>query len=378
MSRHIVKRAAPTTLDKGLTVLEAVEKAGHPVNIQEVAATTGIQRLAVYRLLTTLTARGYLHRGEDKRYRSATRRRPLLAGYLAPLEGNQFRVDVKESIERAATRAGASVMLRHNDEQDSAAALGNAQEMIAARVDVAILFQPVETIGYMVADLFAGAGIPFITVERPIQGGVYFGANNYQAGKLAGQALGHYAREKWRGRFDRVVLVEGPATRTNVQARLAGVLVGLQNVLGAISESSVIHLKGDAHQDAGRRAMARLLRQLKPGARLLISGFNDLSAIGVMEALRDAGRDRDAVIVAHNASREGRAAIRRRDSCLAASVAFFPERYGDRLIRLACSIAGGEQVAPAVYTDHVVLNAANLDNFYPETAHQAPQDPEAD
>ncbi len=365
VSKEVVKSAGPTMLDKGLTVLEAVEKADHPVTIQEIAALTGLQRLAVYRLLTTLEERGYIHRSQDKRYRSTTRRRRLLVGYLAPLEGNQFRVDVKESIERAAARAGSYVMLRHNDEEDSSAALRSAQEMVDARVDVAMLFQPVERLGYMVADLFFGAGIPFITVERPIQGGIYFGANNYQAGKLAGQALGHYAREKWRGRFDRIVLVEGPKTKTNVQARLAGVLVGLQDVLGPIAESSVIHLEGDAHQDSSKQLMAKLLRQLKPGTRLLVSGFNDLSAIGAMEAVREAARDRDVVIVGHNAAREGRGAIRRRGNCLLASVAFFPERYGDRLIRLACSIVDGEQVTPAVYTDHVVLHADNLENFYP-------------
>lgn len=365
------KSAGPTMLDKGLTVLEAVERADHPVTIQELAALTGLQRLAVYRLLTTLEERGYIHRSQDKRYRSTTRRRRLLVGYLAPLDGNRFRVDVKESIERAAARAGSYVMLRHNDEEDAAAALRHAQEMVDARVDVAMLFQPVEGLGYMVADLFFGAGIPFITVERPIQGGIYFGANNYQAGKLAGQALGHYAREKWRGRFDRIVLVEGPKTKTNVQARLAGVLVGLQDILGPIPESAVIHLDGDAHQEAGQSSMAKLLRKLKPGTRLLVSGFNDLSAIGALEAVREAGRERDVVIVGHNAAREGRAAIRRRGNCLLASVAFFPERYGDRLIRLACSIVDGEQVTPAVYTEHVVLHADNVDNFYPAAKDQA-------
>ncbi|MBI4894088.1 MAG: substrate-binding domain-containing protein [Acidobacteria bacterium] len=353
-------------LDKGLTVLEAVESAAQPLTIQEISAHTGLQRLAVYRLLNTLQSRGYVQRSEDKRYRASTRRRRMLVGYLAPLEGNQFRLDVAASIERAAATSGLEVLLRHNDEADTAAALANTRELIAAHIDVAILFQPVEAIGYQIAELLSAARVPFLTVERPIQGGIYFGANNYQAGKLAGQALGHYARERWRGRFDRVVLVEGPQTRTSVQARLAGVLVGLEDVLGPIPPSAVLHIEGGAHTDASRQAMARLIRRLPSGTRLLVAGFNDLSAIGALEAVQAAGRARDVIIVGHNAAREGRAAILRPGSCLLASVAFFPERYGDRLVRLASSIVDGQPLPPAVYTDHAVIHRSNLRSFYPD------------
>lgn len=368
-SRDIDKQDVSTTLAKGLTVLEAVERSSLPVTIQEVAVSTGIQRLAVYRLLQTLEDRGYVRRSEDKRYRSVMRRRRVRVGYFAPLSGNQFRVELTDSIRRAAAEAGVDLLVLDNAEDDSSGALNHVQAMLNALVDAAIFFQPVESVGHMVGDALFGAGVPFITVERPIQGGVYFGANNFQAGKMAGQTLGRYAQERWRGRFDRVVLVEGPQTRTNVQARLAGVVVGLRERLKTLQDSQVLHLEGRAHQDSSRKAMRELLRKLAPGSRLLVSAFNDLSALGAMDAVCEVGRERDVAIVGHNASQEGRAAIRRKNSCFIASVAFFPERYGNKLMKLACSIADGEPVPPAVYTDHVVLHAGNIDSVYPETVH---------
>jgi ribose transport system substrate-binding protein len=361
------------TLEKGLAVLEAVEKAGHPVTINDVAAATGIQRLAVYRLLSTLERRGYVSRSDDKRYRALTRRRRLAVGYFGPLTGNEFRRDVTASIERAAAAAGLDLTLLDNAEDDSAAALANAERMLHDRVDVAIFFQPMEALGHMVADRLFEAGLPFITVDRPIQSGVYFGANNYQAGKLAGQVLGRFAREEWSGKFDKVVLVEGPTTKTNVQARLTGVLVGLRELLGGIGDRAVVHLEGLAHIDSSREAMAKLLARLPRGSKLLVSGFNDLSAVGAMEAVREAGREREVAIVGHNAAREGLAAIRRAGSCFIASVAFFPERYGAKLVRLAASMAAGEAVPPAVYTEHLVLHAGNVDAIYPQTAAEARQ-----
>jgi ribose transport system substrate-binding protein len=361
------KNAKPglSTLDKGLTVLEAVEKAAVPVTIQELARATGIQRLAVYRLLSTLEQRGYVVRDDTKHYRAATRRRRVLAGYGAPLTGNWFRVDLAESLREAAAQEGIELLLLDNGEDNVAEAMENAERMVKAGVDVAIFFQPVESIGHMVGDLLFSARIPFITVERPIQGGVYYGANNYQAGRMAGVALGRFAKTAWQARFDRIVLLETARTSTNVQARVAGVLVGLREVLGEIAESQVIHLDGKAHLDSSEAAMAGLLERLRAGTKLLISGFNDMSAVGALRAVRAAGRESDVAIVGQNAAREGQAEIRRRNSRMIASVAYFPERYGPNLVRLAADMAAGRQVPPAVYTEHLVLDRRNIESFYP-------------
>jgi ribose transport system substrate-binding protein len=177
--------------------------------------------------------------------------------------------------------------------------------------------------------------------------------------------LGAWARDRWQGRFDRVVLIEGARTSTNVQARLAGVLVGLRDVTGEVDESRVVHLEGRADQDASRAGMAELLDRLPKGTRLLVSGFNDLSALGALQAVRAARREASVAIVGHNAMAEGRAEIRKPGSPFIASVAYFPERYGPRLVSLAHGIADGEQVPPAAYTDHIVIDGRNVDELYP-------------
>ena len=366
----MAKKSRPNgagTLDKGLSVLEAVENAAQPVSIRDVAGATGIQRLAVYRLLATLEARGYVRRSEDKRYRATARRRRILLGYAAPLSGNTFREDMAASIQRAAEQADVDVLLLDNNPEDAPQLMRNTETMIEARVDVAMFFQPVESLGHMIADRLATAGVRFITIERPIQGGVYFGANNYQAGRLAGQALGAYARDNWAGRFDRVVLIEGAWTSTNVNARLAGVLVGVGDILGPVSERNVIHLHGNANQEASRIAMADLLTGVGRAKRLLVSGFNDISALGASQAVIEARRAATVAIVGHNAMQEGRCEIRKPGSPFFASVAYFPERYGSKLVKLACGIAHGETTAPAAYTDHVVIDRFNVDRLYPRS-----------
>jgi DNA-binding IclR family transcriptional regulator len=65
------KTPSPTaqTLDRGLQVLEAVARAGTAVSAAEAAASVGIDRTVAHRLITTLSARGYLQRDRGGRYR---------------------------------------------------------------------------------------------------------------------------------------------------------------------------------------------------------------------------------------------------------------------------------------------------------------------
>jgi ribose transport system substrate-binding protein len=364
-SREIVKPSGAGTLEKGLTVLETIERAAQPLTLQEIAAVSGIQRLAVYRLASVLEQRGYVRRGEDKRYRAVRRRRRLLLGYAGPHAGNTFRADLTSSLCRAAEAHDADLISLDNRTEDIKELMRSADTLVEARVDVAMFFQPVEALGHMMADRLGAAGLPFITIERPIQGGTYFGANNYLAGKLAGRRLGEYALENWRGSFDALALIEGAPTSTNVNARLAGVLVGLRDVAGLVQESKIVHLYGNADREASRAAMLDLLRRLPRRSRLLVSGFNDISALGALDAVVAERRGAGVAIAGHNAMQESRIEIRKPNSPFIASVAYFPERYGEKLLRLATALAAGDVVQPAAYTDHVVIDRNNVNALYP-------------
>jgi ribose transport system substrate-binding protein len=46
-------------------------------------------------------------------------------------------------------------------------------------------------------------------------------------------------------------------------------------------------------------------------------------------------------------------------------VAYFPEKYGDGLLRLALDILGKKAVPPAVFTTHQLITPENVDHFYP-------------
>ena len=319
------KKYSLSTVDKALTIVELLEQGQKPLSIHEITVITGFQRAAVFRLLWTLEQRGYVQRLANKKYCSVWQRRKLLLGYCAPLTGNSFRTDLAAGLRHAASDAGAQLLVIDNSADDADSCLRNAQLLVDARPDLAIIFEPLAQIAYIVADQFFRAGIPLISVEIPVQGAIYFGANNYQAGKLAGQVLAKFVAENWRGRFDRIVLVESSWAGSNGQPRLSGVLYSLRERLGTVLESQVIHLDGRSQVDASREVVSQLLSELRKGTRLLISGFNDQSALGALQAARNSAREKDVAIVGQNASDEARDEIRNPTSRLIASIAYFPE-----------------------------------------------------
>jgi DNA-binding IclR family transcriptional regulator len=122
-----------------LHVLEAIEHAGVPAGIRQLALSTGVQRTAVYRLLSTLESRGYILRLPDKRYIFSALMRRRSFGYMAPLAGNSFREDLVRGMRDAAAQTRVELTALDNAESDSAAALLNAQKLIGQGVDLAVL-----------------------------------------------------------------------------------------------------------------------------------------------------------------------------------------------------------------------------------------------
>jgi ribose transport system substrate-binding protein len=53
---------------------------------------------------------------------------------------------------------------------------------------------------------------------------------------------------------------------------------------------------------------------------------------------------------------------------LIASVGYFPELYGEALIKLSFDLLAKRQTPPAVFIRHHLMTAENVDHFYPNDA----------
>jgi ribose transport system substrate-binding protein len=354
---------------RACALLRAFQFEGELLRLRDLVACTGLSKATASRIATTLVQCGLLERVGNRQYRSAVkllRHRRYRLGYAAQSTEFAFSRDITASITRAAADAGLDLVVADN-RYSPRVALRNAGMLIKERVDLCIEFQTDEHIAAEISALYLEANIPVIALEIPHPGATYYGANNYRAGLIGGGCLGRWARQYWQGQVDEVILLELPMAGPLPRSRLTGTVAGIKAVLPGLQDSHVVFLNGNGQFGLSLEATRRHLRRSR-AERVLVGAINDPSTLGAVRAFEEAGRGRNCAAMGQNASTEARAELRREGTRLIGSVAYFPEKYGDAIIPLALDILSKKPVPPAVFVQHQLITAENVDHFYPNDA----------
>jgi ribose transport system substrate-binding protein len=347
-------------------IMEAFQSAGDVLRLRDVVLRTGFNKGMCFRLLYTLHQCGFLDKVGENHYRLASevrRRRLYRVGYAAQGQDTSFDREVRLSLTRAAEREHVELITVDNRYQPKIA-LRTADYLIRERVDLVIEFQTDEVIAPAIASKYMEARIPFIAIDIPHPGATYFGANNYQAGLMSGHFLGRWAKRHWGGEPEEILLVELHRAGSLPKARIRGILTGIAEMMRIEEPCRTVSIDGDGQFQTALERVRKHLRESK-AKRILVGAANDPSALGALRAFQEAGRASECAIVGQNAEPEARAELRSQHTRLIASVAYFPEKYGDGLLRLALDILGKKAVPPAVFTTHQIITPENVDHFYP-------------
>ena len=348
------------------TVLSAFQTKGEVLRLREVAQRTGFNKGMCFRFLYTLHECGFLEKIGENQYRLPSEKRPsrrYRIGYASQGQDCSFGRDVLASIVRAAEEACLELIVADN-RYDAKMALRSADQLIHEKVDLVIEFQSDEAVAPDIAAKFMEAGIPFIAIDIPHPGATYFGANNYEAGMIAGRHLGRWAKKNWAAEVDEVLLLELSRAGSLPRLRMRGIAAGLIEVMRIPDQVPMLKLDGDGQFKTSLEVVRKHLRASQ-SKRILIGAANDPSALGALRAFEEAGRLSHCAVVGQNAEPEARAELREPRSRMIGSVAYFPEKYGDGLIRLALDLLARKPVQPAYLTKHQLVTPENVDHFYP-------------
>jgi ribose transport system substrate-binding protein len=349
--------------------LRAFESGGETLRLRDVVRRTGLGKGLAFRLLRTLHYCGFLEKVDATGYRLAAmagRRKRYRIGYAGQGHDSSFAREVAASLHRSAEQEGVELLVLDNRYQPKVA-VRNAEHLIRERVDLVIEFQTDEDVAATIAARYCEVGLPFIAIDIPHPGGTYFGANNYHAGLLAGRALGQWARTRWSGQVDELLLVGLERAGSLVRSRMSGVLTGFREALRSGESCPVTTLDGDGQFKTSLEKVRRHLRQSQ-ARYVLVGAANDPSALGAARAFEEAGRAGTCAIVGQNGEPDARAELRRPRTPLIASVGYFPELYGEALIKLSFDLLAKRQTPPAVFIRHHLMTAENVDHFYPNDA----------
>lgn len=359
-SRYVV-----TSLLHAAEVMAAFRSEGEVLRLRDVVARTSLSKGTCFRILYTLHVCNFVEKLGTNQYRlvrDVRSARKFRIGYAAQGQDSSLSREVNASLVRAAETANVELVTVDN-RYDARVAVRNADHLIREEVELVIEFQTDEAVAPVIARKLLDAGIPVIAIDIPHPGATYFGANNYEAGLIAGRHLARFAAQQWQSQVDEILTLEIRRAGSVPQTRIHGVLSGISGILGT-DAAPTVQLDGDGQFGVSLEVVRRHLRRSQ-ARRVLVGAANDPSALGALRAFQEAGRMEHCAIVGQNAEPQGRAELRKPNTRLIGSVAYFPEKYGARIIRLALDILEHKPTPPAVFMKHQLVTAENVNHFYP-------------
>jgi len=360
-NRYIVKSVVHAS-----AILNSFHSPGEVLGLREVVSRSGLSKGVCFRLLYTMHECGLLEKVGENQYRLVSSRgghRKFRIGYADQDQSSSFSKEVFDGLVRACQKSQVELITVDN-RRDPKIAVKNAERLVREHVDLAVEFQIDERTAPVIASRFLSAGIPLIAIDIPHPGAVYFGADNYAGGLMAGRYLGQFAKHRWESSVDEILLLEISRAGPLIRMRTNAMLDGIRELVPAANKWPVIRLDAKGEFRTALEAVREHLRSRKTG-RVLVGAANDPMALGAVRAFQESGRGDNCVVVGQNAEPEARAEMRQAGARLIGSVAYFPERYGNVIIRLATDVLQGKEVAPATFTPQQLITPQNVDRLYP-------------
>jgi ribose transport system substrate-binding protein len=286
------------------------------------------------------------------------------------IEGTGFTGrDVRESFALAARKYPVDLVL-YDNQRDNARALANAEDAIARKVDLYVLYHRDSATNAAIVAKLRTAGIPVLAINHAAGAAPLYTIDNAAAGQLAGEALGDFAVRQWRAQ-PKVAVVLGPlgAQAERIPERVQGVTDGLRRHVPNV-RVTMLDTQGNP---ANVAPLLGKLLQAQPSTKLLIAATDDATALAAKAALESAGRLQDGAIVSHGVDRSIHGGMNEkkeidpnnRGSIVIGSVAFYLDRSGYDVLPLALAMLKGQ--APPVRTTvgHRLITSANVFIEYP-------------
>ncbi|WP_158822439.1 substrate-binding domain-containing protein [Granulicella sp. S156] len=344
-------------LGKGLDVLDSLRGSSVELRLTDIAEKVGLDMSTTFRMLHTLEAHGYVVRDSaTKKFRHTLGHRSYRVGYAQLSNEQPFVRKVTQGLVNAAAKAQVELLVVDNKDSTEQA-LKNAEWLIAQKVDFVIEYEFHSGVGPALADMFRKAGIPLLAIDIPMPSAIYFGVDNYEVGRLGGEALAQFAVDRWKGLVSRVLLLELPEAGPIPQARVLGTVDGIRSVLPNLNEGNVLHKDGKGTEKGGYAITRHIAQSLGRKEHLLIAASNDNCTRGALRAIRELGRERSTAIMSQGwgPDKDLEAELQSTDSPLIGAIAYFPEEYGEKILPIVLQCLKRQPVSPSYYCEHKLI-----------------------
>ena len=290
--------------------------------------------------------------------------KPYKIGYANWNDENSISIIVRDSIVDACKFYGVELMVFDN-KQDANQAMANCDTAIQAGVDYYLNFNQDESINAAIATKLEEAGIPMISIQTRARDGVdpEYRIDNPNFGILGGDMLVEEAANRWPGETPKLFVAGHPESGANFIQRAEGCK---ETVSAAMPDAEITEISTDGDPEVTRQRTADFLTA-NPEGRIMMWCHIDQNTMGMLAAVKAAGREDDVIIASCGANPVVFEELKKDDSPILGTVAQFSERFGwDLLPMVLDELYDGTKPPMLTMPPMAMITKENLSTYYPE------------
>lgn len=286
-------------------------------------------------------------------------------GFSQATQQSPFYVQLREGAEKAAKKAGAELYFA-DASGDVTKQNDDIQDLITRQVDV-LLINPVDPKGVKAGITAAeSAGIPVVTVDRPIPEGAdaHVGRDNKAMGALVGERLAEELGDKG----GKVIEIQGDAGGAVARDRSAG-------FHEAVEGNGEIEIVEGPYCDYIRSKAVTAMQDLiqtNPDVKAVYA-HNDDMALGALQVLEESGRE-DVLVAGVDGLMEAVEAIDEDGGTYVATALNDPISMGETAISTVLKVESGDEVEDYVDAGTGLVDPGNAADYVGDTTF-APAEP---
>lgn len=274
-------------------------------------------------------------------------------GMKGPGAGNPFWAAVEAGATEKGKELGVDVVvLAPPAESDVQAQIAQIEDQIAKGIDGLALAPTDPNALAPVVEAAKAKGIPVVFVDtKGVNEGVTFiGTNNEVGAKLAADFI---CSKIEKG--SEVAILQGIITQSTGQARATGAKTGLEGCgLKVVAEQTA-----EWDRAKGLSVTENIITG-NPNIKAIFAS-NDNMALGAVEALKNAGKLADVMVVGYDANPDAANSILAGE--MTASVAQAPKNMGALGIESLTKLKKGEKIDPVIDTGTVLVTKDNAEQY---------------
>lgn len=291
----------------------------------------------------------------------------IKVGFANINEKGSFGKMVRDSVEKEAEKRGYELICVDNN-SDGATAVKNADDLLNMGIEYFIEFNVDDTVAPVIMEKMNAANVPVVAVDIAHPGAYFFGADNSEAGKIAGRAAAQYIKEKWNGEIDYVVRGIQPISGPVTAPRVMDFTVGMEEEGLIIPADKIIEIDTQNDAQISQQRMNDFLMAHPDAKRIAVVAMNDVLGAGIWAAVETAGRQDNVILYSHNSTADFVEPLYATKGMTGwiGSVGYFPERYGEWILPIIDELVEGKTPPEKSYIDHELVTWENITEHYPE------------